>query len=395
MAKETVRTAITDWEWNNKLLSVVQSTSDPTKYGLVICNPDGSPIGWGITDGDKWDITVSASGATRTIDNDVVTNAKLANMATQTFKGRTTAGTGDPQDLTIAQAKAMLNLANTNSGDQTLATLPIDTNLEMWSFSLNTTTASYNRALSGTRCTYMVDSNIDDITVETMSVFLQPRSPWGFYVGWVIPMPTMTGTSGVHLRLYNDYDSGNTVILPHQAPTSAYYFNNPSWLDITLQPWEGIHYQYYEGKQWMCADQLSSWGGGSGIEIMDESWSIGTWFTVLDFQGLGVDASDLWGGIAKISIPWWWSGWLTYVAISANTTLSANNLYDVTCSTADIILTLPALTANDTLEVRKADSTKYAVIINATSIMWGTSISLTTQDESVTLFYTGTTFIIK
>jgi len=54
MAKETVRTAITDGEWNNKLLSVVQSTSDPTKYGLVICNPDGTPIswwgGWGITE---------------------------------------------------------------------------------------------------------------------------------------------------------------------------------------------------------------------------------------------------------------------------------------------------------------------------------------------------------
>lgn len=47
MAKETVRTAITDWEWLNKLLSVVQSTSDPTKYGLVICNPDWSPISWG------------------------------------------------------------------------------------------------------------------------------------------------------------------------------------------------------------------------------------------------------------------------------------------------------------------------------------------------------------
>lgn len=98
-------------------------------------------------------------------------------MATQTFKGRTTAGTGDPEDLTIAQAKAMLNLANTNSGDQTLSTLPIDTNLEMGAFSLNTTTASYNQALSGAWCKYMVDSNIDDITVETMSVFLQPRSP--------------------------------------------------------------------------------------------------------------------------------------------------------------------------------------------------------------------------
>ena len=39
-----------------------------------------------------------------------VTNAKLATVATQTFKGRTTAATGAPEDLTIAQAKVMLGL---------------------------------------------------------------------------------------------------------------------------------------------------------------------------------------------------------------------------------------------------------------------------------------------
>lgn len=61
-----------------------------------------------LTDGDKGDITVSASGATWTVDNDVVTNAKAANMATATIKGRTTAGTGDPEDLTAAQAAGVL-----------------------------------------------------------------------------------------------------------------------------------------------------------------------------------------------------------------------------------------------------------------------------------------------
>jgi hypothetical protein len=55
--------------------------------------------------------TGEVTGATAlTIVNDVVTNAKLANMATQTFKARTTAGTGDPEDLTTAQATAMLDL---------------------------------------------------------------------------------------------------------------------------------------------------------------------------------------------------------------------------------------------------------------------------------------------
>lgn len=57
------------------------------------------------------DVTSIADGAT-TIAAGVVTNAKLANVATATFKGRTTAGTGSPEDLSKAQALAILNVAD-------------------------------------------------------------------------------------------------------------------------------------------------------------------------------------------------------------------------------------------------------------------------------------------
>ena len=57
------------------------------------------------------DVTSVADGA-QTIAANAVTNAKLADMATGTIKGRTTAATGDPEDLSAAQVRSLLNVAD-------------------------------------------------------------------------------------------------------------------------------------------------------------------------------------------------------------------------------------------------------------------------------------------
>lgn len=50
------------------------------------------------------------------VANDSVTNALLANMATATIKGRATAGTGDPEDLTGPQVRSLIGAVN-KAGD--------------------------------------------------------------------------------------------------------------------------------------------------------------------------------------------------------------------------------------------------------------------------------------
>lgn len=52
-----------------------------------------------------------------TIANDAVSNAKLANMATSTIKGRSSSGTGDPEDLTASQVKTLLAVVAADISD--------------------------------------------------------------------------------------------------------------------------------------------------------------------------------------------------------------------------------------------------------------------------------------
>ena len=54
------------------------------------------------------DVTAPLSSNETTIANNVVTNAKLADMAEATFKGRSSAGTGDPEDLSVSQVQSLV-----------------------------------------------------------------------------------------------------------------------------------------------------------------------------------------------------------------------------------------------------------------------------------------------
>ena len=67
----------------------------------------------GISDGDKGDITVSSSGTAFTIDNNAVTYAKMQDVsATNRVLGRDSSGGGIIEEITPANLRTMLNVAD-------------------------------------------------------------------------------------------------------------------------------------------------------------------------------------------------------------------------------------------------------------------------------------------
>lgn len=125
---ETVTYAVTDGISFEVATGVVASgTPDTLSRASVLASSNaGGPVNWGAgTKTVKQVVSASELDAFLTsIADNSVTNAKLSDVATSTIKGRVTAGTGNPEDLSVAQAQALILTNNviTNARLEDMAT---------------------------------------------------------------------------------------------------------------------------------------------------------------------------------------------------------------------------------------------------------------------------------
>lgn len=118
----------------NDVLPIVDSSAIQTKKLTA-----GDLRTFILPDGDKGNITVSASGATWTIDNSVVTYAKIQNVSvTDRLLGRSTAGAGIVEEIICTAAgRALIDDVDATAQRTTLG-LIIGTNVQAFNSNLTT-----------------------------------------------------------------------------------------------------------------------------------------------------------------------------------------------------------------------------------------------------------------
>jgi hypothetical protein len=166
------------------------------------------------------DVTTSAGAVATAIANDAVTNAKLANMATQTIRGRTTAGTGDPEDLSVAQVKTMLSLSGTNTGDQSSIV------------GITGTTAQFNTALTDNDFATLAGS--ETLTNKTLTGPVMTTPTLGVASATSVNT-ALLNPAGNAVEQYNSTSAQSLRVYNTRTDASNYERGELSWVSNTLR----------------------------------------------------------------------------------------------------------------------------------------------------------------
>lgn len=179
------------------------------------------------------DVTSVADGAT-TIANSAVTNAKMANVATNTIKGRVSASTGVVEDLTAANVRTIINVADgannyshpNHSGDVTSVAdgaTTIANNVVS-----NAKLATVASGIIKGRLTAST-GNVEDLTATNVRTLINVQDGANNY-------SHPTGDGNLHVPANSTTNSGKILTSGASAGTYTWETNAPAWANVANKP---------------------------------------------------------------------------------------------------------------------------------------------------------------
>ena len=160
--------------WGQLIVQAATPGEDPVQIGTLWVDTTSTPVvkvctaispytfataSGGVSDGDKGDITVSGSGGTFTIDNNVVTPAKMDDGAAVSVLGRSANSAGDRADIAASANDQILRRRSDVVGFGTLIAADIPAGSAVPTEETTTSTGTVNNFDLNARFTYLRCNN--------------------------------------------------------------------------------------------------------------------------------------------------------------------------------------------------------------------------------------------